>query len=213
MNNLKQKSKTKSKTRSRLALLATLGELHTAPLYYDLQKLKAIVSELSPDLLCAEITLEQWEKGNLSNVGIEVREALLPVAVSSDIVVVPIAASQKQFSDYLPAEGWRRNMGNSFVQILDWGATKANTPTAVNGLLFESFCHTVCKLNTMTWLPKDQAQWEKQNAEMAENILQAIKRDIGRRVLVVAQCQRVHKLQPLLEKENDLIEIVHYQDL
>lgn len=55
--------------------------------------------------------------------------------------------------------------------------------------------------------------WNSQNRAIAENILQAVRRDPGRRVLAAVQCQRIHKLEPLLKWHSDLLELVHYQDL
>jgi hypothetical protein len=198
---------------SRLALLSTMGELHTAPLDYDLHKLKYIITEISPDLLCAEITLDQWEESNLSDTSIEVLEALLPAALSSDIVVVPVASSPEKFSDFKARMGWRKELGVCLDQILEWGIIKANTPEAINGFLFDSFCHTVCGLNTLTWSDQDRVTWEEQNREIATNIIQAVRRDAGRRVLVVVQCQRAHKIENILKNYSGEIEIVPYQNL
>jgi sulfopyruvate decarboxylase TPP-binding subunit len=65
----------------------------------------------------------------------------------------------------------------------------------------------------MFWTKKDRAAWERQNIELAENIVHAVQRDRGRRVLVAVQCQRLHRLIPLLQAHNDLFQIVSYQDL
>jgi sulfopyruvate decarboxylase TPP-binding subunit len=65
----------------------------------------------------------------------------------------------------------------------------------------------------MFWTTKDRAAWEEQNSQLAENIVRAVQRDSGRRVLVAVQCQRLHRLIPLLQAHNNLFQIVSYQDL
>src|SRR5574341_1401364 len=65
----------------------------------------------------------------------------------------------------------------------------------------------------MLWTPEDRAVWEAQNRALAENIVQAVQQDRGRRVLVAVQCQRLHRLMPLLHDRNELIEIVDYRKL
>ncbi len=206
-------NKSIGKKSTRLAILSTMGELHTTPLEYDLHKLKSIVSELSPDLLCAEITLEQWEENNLSTASIEVREALLPAAISSEIVVVPVASFPSQFSDFKASIGWRKELSEYLDQILEWGILRANTPEAINGFLFDTFCHTVCGLNIMTWSVEDRSRWEEQNETIVKKIIRAVERDAGRRVLVVIQCQRSHIIEGLLKKYSSDIKIVPYQEL
>lgn len=65
----------------------------------------------------------------------------------------------------------------------------------------------------MFWSTKDRSAWEKQNQELAQNIVQAVQRDSGRRVLVAVQCQRLHRLIPLLHTQSHLFRIVAYQNL
>lgn len=44
-------------------MLATISDLHREAVSYDLAALAKLALELSPDLLCAEITREMWEGG------------------------------------------------------------------------------------------------------------------------------------------------------
>lgn len=200
-------------TRARLAVLGTISDLHREPLAYDLACLRSIVTDLAPDLLCAEITREAWESSNLSLASLEVREALAPVEAATDIVIVPVASTPKQYLDFAPSEQWRRGLALAFDRLLQWGQRQANRPETVNGLRFGAFCHTVCTLTEMMWKPEDRVTWEIQNKAMAENILQAVQRDPGRRVLVAVQCQRLHRLVPLLRTDTNWLEIVNYWEL
>lgn len=200
-------------SRTRLAVLGTLSDLHGQPIAYDLACLRNLVSDLAPDLLCAEITREAWEGGDLSLAALEVREALSPVVAATDIVLIPVMPTLKQYADFAPAAGWRREVVRAFDRALQWGQREADRPEAVNGALFGAFCHTVCWLTETTWTAEDRAAWEVQNRTLAENIVQAIRRDSGRRVLVAVQCQRLHRLLPRLQAYSELFEIVNYREL
>lgn len=198
---------------TRLAILGTMSDLHTQPISYDLNALKKIVADLSPDLLCAEITKESWEHDDFSQASLEVREALAPMIASMDIVLIPVAPDPKEYKDFAPRGGWRRHIVKIFDRLLRWGQIQANDAKTINGFGFGAFCHTVCWLTELFWSSDEKALWEKQNRELVDNILQAIERDRGRRVLVAVQCQRLHRLLPLLPAHSDDFKIVAYQNL
>ncbi|HLO14527.1 MAG TPA: hypothetical protein VK206_06850 [Anaerolineales bacterium] len=202
-----------SPTKTRLAILGTMSDLHRQPISYDLDCLQKVVADVSPDLLCAEITREGWERGDLSQASLEVREALAPTIASMDIVLIPISPTPEQFVDFTPDSGWRHRLVRNLDRLLRWGQIQANDVKTINGLWFGIFCHTVCGVTEMFWTAKDRVAWEKQNQELVENIVRATQRDNGRRVLVVVQCQRLHRLVPLLHAHDNLFEMVAYQDL
>lgn len=199
--------------KSRVGILGTLSEFHLQPIDYDLECLRRLIVDLAPDLLCAEITRQDWERGDLSGAALEVREALAPVVALTDTVLVPVAASPERFEDLVPPEGWRRRAAEVFDRALRQAQRAANHPKAINSALFESICHTVCVLTEMAWTPRERALWNAQNEAMAENICQALRNDPGRRVLVAVQCQRVHRLERLLKRHQDLLELVNYWEL
>ena len=198
---------------TRLAILGTMSDLHSQPISYDLDCLQKIVADASPDLLCAEITMEDWERNDFSRAALEVHQALAPVTASTDIVLIPVAPSPEQYIDFTPDSGSRHRLVRTFDRLLRWGQIQADDARTVNGPWFGAFCHTVCWLTELLWTAKDRAAWEKQNEELAENIIRAVKRDSGRRVLVTVQCQRLHRLIPRLRAHDDLFRIVPYQDL
>lgn len=200
-------------SKTQLAILGTMSDLHQQPISYDLDCLRKIVVEVSPDLLCAEITREAWERNDLSQSALEVQEALAPVIASMDIVLIPIAPSPKRYNDFMPKSGWRSRLVWTFDRLLRWGQIHADDARTINGMWFDAFCHTVCWLTEIFWTAKDRAAWELQNQELVKNIVQVVQRDSGRRVLVVVQCQRLHRLSPLLQARDDLFKIVGYQDL
>ena len=203
----------KSSSQTRLAVLGTISDLHSQPIAYDLGCLRKIVSDLVPDLLCAEITMEAWEREDFSRASLEVREALAPIIASTDIVLIPIAPAPERYADFRPDSGWRRRLVRTFDRLLRWGQIQADDVRTVNGPWFGAFCHTVCWLTEMFWTTKDRAAWERQNQELVENIVSAVQRDSGRRVLVAVQCQRLHRLIPMLHAHDDLFKIMAYQNL
>jgi hypothetical protein len=198
---------------TRLAILGTMSDLHRQSISYDLNCLQKIVADLSPDLLCAEITREAWERGDFSQASPEVREALAPTIASMDIVLIPVAPTPGQYADFTPDSGWRRRLVRTFDRLLRWGQIQANDVKTINGFWFGAFCHTVCWLTETFWSSKDRAAWERQNKELVENIIGAVQRDTGRRVLVAVQCQRLHRVIPLLHAHDDLFKMVAYQNL
>lgn len=198
---------------SRLAFLATVGELHTRPLRYDLKTLQNTILELAPDLLCVEVTREAWENNDLSDSIIEVKKALWPLSLASDIVVVPIASSKKKYSDFWPVTRLSGRLSRSLNRMLWWGILRADSIEAINGYLFGSFCHVICNINNKTWTAENRKIWEKQNEEMAGKIIHAVNRDAGRRVLVVVQCQRIHSLLSLVKKNLKNAKITSYKKL
>jgi hypothetical protein len=199
--------------KTRLALLGTMSDLHKQPIGYDLACLQNIVAELAPDLLCAEVTREAWEQCDLSHSSVEIRESLAPTIAVTDTVLIPVAPTPQQFSDFAPLHGWRYRLVKIFDRFFRWGQIQAHNPDTVNGPWFGAFCHTVCMAMELLWSAEERAAWEKQNKELADNILHAIQRDTGRRVLVAVQCQRLHHLVPLLRAYADLFDIVGYQNL
>ena len=79
-------------------------------------------------------------------------------------------------------------------------------------MFFQSVCHTLCLLNEMSWDAETRRAWHEQNQALLHNILQAARRDPGRRVLIAVQCQRIHWLEPRLKRVAD-IELVDYRAL
>lgn len=203
------------KTPTRLAFLATISDLHRQPVSYDLACLRDLVIRLTPDLLCAEITRKMWEGGDLSQAALEVREALAPAVAATDVVLVPVAPNGNRFADFAPRAGWQRGMVRAFDRILQWGQRRADTPEAINGSWFESFCHSLCLMTEWSWTADKRKAWDEQNEIIAQNIMQVVRRDSGRRILVAVQCQRIHKIEPLLKQfaGEDEIEFVDYWEL
>jgi hypothetical protein len=199
--------------RTRLAILGTMSDLHKQPIAYDLSCLQRIVADVSPDLLCAEITLDDWERADLSAASVEVREALAPITASTDIVLIPVAPNPKRYANFEPESGWRLRLVRAFDRVLRWGQVRAGSARNINGPWFGAFCHSVCWLTEQLWTARDRAAWEEQNRELVEKLVHAVDRDRGRRVLLAVQCQRLHRLIPLLNAHDDSFMLVPYPEL
>src|SRR5512143_2353183 len=92
-------------TRTPVAVLGTLTEFHREPLPYNLKALVKLVTDLRPDLLCLDITPDQWQRRDFADLPPEYREGLLPLAQQTDIVVVPIGEAHPLTEPQ--ASGWR----------------------------------------------------------------------------------------------------------
>lgn len=98
-------AKPESTSSTRVAVLGTLAEFHREPIPYDLEALVQLVANLKPDFVCLEMTSEQWQQQDFGNLPPEYREALLPLAYQTDMVVVPIAEADPPAEP--TASGWR----------------------------------------------------------------------------------------------------------
>lgn len=197
--------------KTRIAILATLSDLHRQPIRYDLAELTRIVAETQPDLLGVEMERGEFERDNLSHAPIEVRDALIPLARKSDIVIAPIGAA---------AQGELRasdeSAGATFIRALDRLLaviqTAANDARRVNSALVSHTCGLICHLEERTCGAHGRRAWEETNARMLANIIAIAQRDPNARILVAVQCRRKHWLEPKLRRVGDL-ELVNYWEL
>src|SRR3990172_2242969 len=140
MNSALSFLKMNSTSRSRLAILGTMSDLHRQPIAYDLNCLGKVVADIVPDRLCAEITLQTWEREDFSQASIEVREALAPVIASTDIVLIPVAPTPQRYTDFTPDSGWRRRLVRTFDRLLRWGQIQADDVQTIHRPWFGAFC-------------------------------------------------------------------------
>lgn len=91
--------------RTSVAVLGTLAEFHREPIPYNLKVLMQLVTNLHPDLLCLDISRDQWQYRDVEDLPPEYREALLPFAGQTDIFGVPIGSEQSRLEP--TAAGWK----------------------------------------------------------------------------------------------------------
>lgn len=202
-------------TRSRVAILGTLAELHLEPIQYNLKVLRRLVKDIQPDLLCAEIHPDDWQVGELTSLPPEYREALVPLSRRTDIIIVPVSGSRER--ELFVPRGERLAVLRSLIVRLLNGQLRlmqrlANGPGAINSGFFGWMCDDVCRFTA--WVCGQQAQqaWEQANQAIVNNILNAIQRDPGQRVLVTVDCRRRHQLDQALRRLPE-VELVDYRHL
>ena len=201
-----------------MALLGTLGHLHTEPLAYDLACLRSLVQRLEPDLLGIEVEPEVWESGDLGAASVEIREALVPAAACIDTIIVPLGGSSKAelvapgAGTLAGLRGWFLGAADRF--LTDMQRSRATDgPDGVNSAAFEHICGMACNLEEIVAGDEGRAAWEQTNERILQRLLDAVRRDPGRRMLVAVNCRRVHWLRSRLRRFDDELSLVDYHQL
>ena len=183
---------------TRIAVLGTLTEFHEDPLPYDLNALVDLVANINPDLLCLDMTLAQWQKRDFSRLPAEYREALLPLAAQTDIVVVPIGGVEVM--PQATAVAWRKSLIDGVRKLLGWLQANAPTPDAVN----QGWRHELA--NMLYGLTRRLAGIEAFEAyhthlkQLTQATLQVAANNPGNRILVVTNIQYCHHIRPRLQQ-------------
>lgn len=190
--------KNEAETPTRIAVLGTLTEFHHNPLPYDLTALIDLVARINPDLLCLDISLAQWQQQDFSRLPAAYREALLPLAAQTDIVVVPIGGSQMM--PQASAVGWRGVLIGWVRKLLVWLQTTAAGPDAINqgwrhelGNLLYGAARTLSGSTVNHAYHAHIAQLSQAARHVAEN-------NPGSRILVVTNIQYCHHVRPQLQQ-------------
>ena len=193
-----------------VAVLGTLAEFHKEPIPYDLNALVRLVSNLRPDMLCLDMTPEQWQERDFGELPPEYREALLPLAYQTDIVVAPIAGANPPSEPSAP--DWR---GKVIATFRRWLATLQRTspgPDAVN----QGLRHHVADLlySLIAWLagPETRQRLRDHTDRLIQAVLELARRDPGARILVVVNVRHCHIIRAALRKSPE-IQVVKYMDL
>ena len=205
----------RSKASTRLALLGTMGHLHSEPMRCDLARLLSLLDTLEPDLLGVAVDPNGWEQGKLSGAPIEVQEALVPEARRVGAAIVPLTGpSPLEFARPAGKElaRLRASQGRAADNLLRRLQRAADSPGRVNSTLLEHVCALICHLGAAATSDAGRRSWKETNDRILDWLVWAVRRDPGRRVLVAVQCRRVHWLAPRLKRVPD-IELVSYREL
>jgi hypothetical protein len=183
---------------TQIAVLGTLAEFHRNPLPYDLTALVDLVAKINPDLLCLDISLEQWQQQDFSSLPAEYSEALLPLANQTDIVVVPIGGSQSM--PQATAVAWRGVLIGWARKLLAWMQSSAPGPDAIN----QGWRHELG--NVLYGVARKLAGNAVEHTYHAhiEQLSQAARHvaenNPGSRILVVTNIQYCHHIRPQLQQ-------------
>lgn len=195
---------------TKIAVLGTLAEFHREPIPYDMPALLDLVADINPDLLCLDMTQDQWQAQSFEDLPPEYQEALLPLAHQTDIVVVPIAGGQEPPKP--EASGWR---GATIRWLRNRIATIQRTapgPDAIN----QGWRHHLANFlyDVTQWLSVGEVgkATREHTDHLTQAVLQVARRDPGTRVLVVVNVQYCHIIRERLRQYED-IEVTTYTDL
>ncbi len=196
--------------RTPVAVLGTLAEFHREPIPYNLKTLVRLVAELRPDLLCLDMTPDQWQRRDFEDLPPEYRDALLPLAHQTDIVIVPIGGERPRQEP--TATGWK---GSAIRRLRSWLAYLQRTspgPAAINQGLRHHVADTL--YSTINLLAGSDAQQQRKahTRHLIQQVVEVAHRDPGCRILVVVNVRYCHLIRPALKKYPE-IEVVPYTDL
>jgi hypothetical protein len=203
-------------SKSRVALLGTIGDLHAEAVRYDLASLQHAVETLEPDFLGVELEPDDWERSDFLSAPIEVREALLPAARRTNTVIVPLGRPPARVT-IAPGHGNFAALRSGVISLVDAVFAKMQRtvkgPEAMDAPFFLNACELICHVEEAAAGKAWRRQWEAANRDILERLLVAVRRDPGRSFLVAVQCRRLPWLNKRLRTMSGEIELVAYRHL
>ncbi len=193
-----------------VAVLGTLADFHREPIAYNLSALVRLVEYLQPDLLCLDMTSDEWARHDFASLPPEYREALVPLAAQTDIVVVPVADDRPVPEPEL--QGVRAAIGGKLRQALAYLERSAPSPAAINQGMRHHIANLLYELLARLHGRQLRTRAKAHSHRLAGNVLQAVRRDPGRRVLVVVNVRFCHYLRQTLRSSGDL-NVVPFSEL
>ena len=196
--------------RTPVAVLGTLAEFHREPISYDLAALVRLVRGVRPDLLCLDLTLEQWNRRDFGDLPPEYRDALLPLAHQTDIVVVPIGGDRPL--QEAVATGWRGAVSAVLRRWLAGLQCTAPSPDAVNegprhfvaDLLYEGIAALAGRAT--------RRSWHAHVTHLVDHVVAVVRRDPGCRVMVAVNVRYCHHIRHALRRHPE-VALVRYSEL
>lgn len=183
---------------TQVAVLGTLAEFHHEPIPYDLASLVNLVTNLRPDLLCLDLTPEQWSRKDFGGLAPEYREALLPLADQTDIVIVPIG------DETTPGKPFTDRRGGALVELMRRALAllqrTAPGPEAVNYGIRHELANLLYSMMTRR---DGQEAVRKRDAHITHltcQVLKIARRDPGTRILAVVNVQFCHRIRSRLRR-------------
>ncbi len=195
---------------TKIAVLGTLAEFHREPIPYDMPALLDLVADINPDLLCLDMTQDQWQSQAFDDLPPEYQEALLPLAHQTDIVVAPIAGGQAPPKP--EAGGWR---GATIQWLRNRIATiqrTASGPDAINQGWRHHLANQLYDVTRRLSVGELEKATREHTDHLTQAALQVARRDPGARVLVVVNVQYCHIIRERLRQYED-IAVTTYTDL
>lgn len=196
--------------RTRVAVLGTIAEFHVGAVAFDLEALFDLVVKIHPDLLCLDIPPGTWDQRSFGELPPEYRDALLPLAERSDIVIVPIGDRQIQTQPL--SKGWRAVATRWLQALLSALQRNAPSPLSVNygwrHDLANGLYYLIDRLDQTFVRESHKAHTQ----HLIERIRQAVHRDPEAKILAVVNVRYCHHIRPAL-REDEQIEVVPFTEL
>jgi len=164
--------------RTPVGVLATMGAWHLWAPRYHLRHLEALVRHFAPDLLCAEIDRADWEAGRWAAFPLEYRQCLVPLCRELGVIVVPVG------------NRWR-GLPSPLRMALLLGAS----PAWVNGAAADRWHQAWARICSGS---------RQADQQLVERILRAVRRDVGRRVLVTVRVERRYAVTAGLQETGEV---------
>ena len=193
-----------------VAVLGTLAEFHREPIPYNLAALVRLVTELRPDLLCLDLTPDQWRRRDFGDLPPEYRDALLPLARQTDMVVVPIAGDRPPPEPSIT--GWR---GGAIGELRRWLAYLQRTapgPDAVNAGPRHFIADLLYTVIAVLAGRTTRRAWKAHTDHLVRHVLDVVRRDPGCRVLVAVNVRHCHHIRHALRQHSE-VQLVQYTQL
>jgi len=197
-------------TRTSVAVLGTLTEFHDDPIPYDLSTLIDLVNTINPDLLCLDMTMDQWQRQDFSHLPPEYRDALLPLAYQTDIVVAPIAGSRPL--EKLNVAGWRGFLIRQIRRMLTWIQQTAPGPDAMNQGWRHHWGNALYDIVRQLAGHQVQQTYHERIETLTQAVVNVAENNPDNRILVVTNIQYCHHIRPRLKQLSD-VQVTTYSDL
>lgn len=186
-----------------VAVLGTLAEFHQDPLPYDLAALVDLVAEINPDLLCLDISMEQWQTQEFGKLAPEYGQALLPLAAQTDIVVVPIGGHKAMLR--ATADGWRGALIRMIRRLLARIQSGAPGPDAINYGWRHDVGNVLYGLARLLASRQIVHAYHERIAQLTKAVQRVIEDNPGNRILVVTNIQYCHHIRPRLRQQANTV--------
>lgn len=199
-----------------VAIVGTLAEFRPEPVAYDFSELVRFVAAIGPDLLCLDMTLDQWLRRDFGGLPPEYRDALLPLASQTDIVVVPIGdggetARPGEGNDTSPT-GVRGRLHRRLRATVARIQRGAHSPVAVGEGLRHVLAETLLYLVDRVEKSPARETAATHREALVERIVELARRDPDRRILVVVNARHCHRLRWALRSRPEVAP-VRYSNL
>ena len=196
--------------RTRVAILGTLAEFHHAAIPFDMPRLLELVVHINPDLLCLDITPQQWRERNFDQLPPEYREALLPLARQTDIVVAPIGCQGGWPVEALA--GWRLKATHRLRIWISAIQNRSPSPEALNQGWRHDLANTLYYAIWRVTSSERKREVRAHAERLTEQLLAVSRRDPGTRVLAVVNVQYCHLIRERLQTYDE-VEVTDFSEL